>query len=188
MGFRSSKKASSKEAERKFREILSLLDDANSSIGDNSNPPEGEDVEERLREITSSLSALRDAMQIMGQRASDLVSRHERVFDEYKGFVESSQSKNDLPKGKRYQIASDFFSYVVSECGKQWQVAELLESDLLGCSEELDRIDQTVAETSATSAQKAPPSDSSAKNVKRLMDAVKELAGLLSIDIEKEIP
>ena len=177
MVFGSSKKATQRELRGKIERILSILEEMtpsgearNEGAGDASKG--GQAVDPLV-----SMDALKKALEEMHQRTTEMVSAQQRVHSEYEEFVEGCQGKDDLSEGGRYQLASDFFSYLVAESAKGRKAAEALGHGFAKLSESLDQYGQSAKSTYGL------PGGDIAKRVDKARQALIDLASFLSVDV-----
>ena len=174
MIFGSGKKAAQKELKGRIESILSILGEM---------APGGEAKEVVAGDGSSggqavgpsaSMASLREMLEQMRQRAAEMISAQQRLQSEYKSFVESCQGKDDLSTGGRYQLASDFFSYLVAESAKSRKAAESLARDFAKLSEGLVKYSEAQKGTSGL------PGGEISEYVHKLRQALLDLASSLS--------
>jgi len=174
MIFGSGKKASQKELRGRIESILSILGDMT---------PGGEAKEEgagdgssvgQPADTSASMASLREILEQMRQRAAEMISAQQRLQSEYKEFVEGCQGKDDLSTPSRYQLASDFFSYLVAESAKSRKAAEAQGRDLAKLSEGLVTYSEAQKGTSGL------PGGEISKYIHKVRQALLDLASSLS--------
>ncbi|MBN2207995.1 MAG: hypothetical protein JW759_01680 [Candidatus Coatesbacteria bacterium] len=175
MIFGGGKKALGKEIQSSVEGILLQLDKMAEDTGATAESPKAE--------LSPSVSTLQDATQIMSQRLSDLVNDHGRIASEYEEFVRSCESTDDLSQGIRYQLASDFFSYVVAENDRNRKAIEALAQDFATLTEELAELAAKVRDSSGDSAE-ASRTALVKEHTEKLKESVRGLAEQLSIDLK----
>ena len=174
MVFRSSKRAQARELKGKVEAILSLLDslasgeDVSGQTGQNAKSAEGESA-------LATVDSLKDSIGQMLERMAEITSSQQELLGEYEKFVEKCEDIDDLSRDARYQLASDFFSFVVARNAKNRKALEALQQDLAGLPEKLDKLISPALPS-------APLADIS-NNVEKIRRAVSDLASFLSVDI-----
>ncbi len=177
MIFGGGKKASQKELRGKIEGILSILEEM---------APGGEAPKESAGDAGTdgqavntwaSMAPLKKMIEDMQRRTTEMGSAQQGLQSEYKKFVDDCQGRDDLSAGSRYQLASDFFSFLVAESAKGRKAVESLGHDFAKLFEGLDKY--------AESAKSGPGVSSGdiSERVDRLRQAVMELASFLSVDV-----
>ena len=174
MIFGSGKKASQKELRGRIESILSILDEMApggeaKEVGAGDGSSAGQAVDS-----SASMASLREMLEQMRQRATEMVLAQQQLQSEYKEFVESCQGKDDLSTGSRYQLASDFFSYIVAESAKSRKAAEAQVRDFAKLSEGLVTYSEAQKGTSGV------PGGGISEYVHKLRQALLDLASSLS--------
>ncbi len=177
MIFGGGKKASQRELRGKIEGILSILEEMapGGEARDESAGDAGADGQ--AVDTSASMAPLKKIIEDMQRRTTEMGSAQQGLQSEYKEFVEGCQSKEELSAGGRYQLASDFFSYLVAESAKGRKAVEALGHDFAKLSENLDKYVE-----SAKSGPGVPSGDIS-ERVDRLRQAVMDLASFLSVDV-----
>lgn len=177
MVFGSSKKATQKELRGKIEGILSILKEMTPS--DEARQEGAGDVSKggQALDFSDSTNALKKTVDEIEKRTTAMVAAQERLHSEYKKFVDDCQPKDDLSEGGRYQLASDFFSYLVAESAKGRKEAESLGHDFAKLSENLDKF---VNEAEGTS---GAPGGDIAQFVDKARQALVDLASFLSVEL-----
>ena len=177
MIFGSGKKAAQKELRGRIESILSILGEMT---------PRGEAPEEcaaggssvgQAVDPSASMASLREMLEQMRQRAAEMISAQQRLQSEYKEFVEGCQSKDDLSTPSRYQLASDFFSYLVAESAKSRKAAEAQVRDFAKLSEGLVEYGEAQKGTTGV------PGGEISEYIHKLRQALLDLASSLSVDL-----
>jgi len=175
MVFGSSKKATQRELRGKIEGILSIVEEMTPSgeaRGEGDASKGGQAVGP-----SASMNALKKALEEMQQRTTEMVSAQQQLHSEYEEFVEGCQGKDELSEGGRYQLASDFFSYLVAESAKGRKAAEALGHGFAKLSEGLDKYAQAAKSTYGL------PSGDISECVDKARQALMDLASFLSVDV-----
>ena len=166
------KKAAQKELRGKIEGILSLLEGISPyhEAADGNLDDAGEDMPDAGPR--ASIDTLRNAMGQVQQGLVEMTSAHEHLLLEYEEFVKNCQDKVDLAQDAKYQLASDFFSFVVAESAKNRKKAELLGQDLGKVSDDFEKQLQATPNVADMSA-----------GVEEVRQALLGLASFLSVDM-----
>jgi len=172
-----SKKAAQRELRGKIEGILSILEEMapDSEATDGSSEDAGEDGQ--TAGPSGPMDALRNALGQVRQGLVEMTSAHEHLLSEYEGFVGNCQGKDDLAQDAKYQLASDFFSFLVAESAKNRKKAELLGQDLSNLSEDLEKQLKAVADITAGGGA------GMSEGVEKVRQALMDLASFLSVDM-----
>ena len=180
------RKALEKELRAKTEELLAAASDALGGLSEAQQEQTGlAAAGQELEELISSFKAIKDAVEIMRQRENQLASSKQRVLEEYREFVEKSKARDDLSQGQRYQVASDFFSYLVAETAKQRTAVEAMRQDLQRLQDDLTRIETLAVSLFGPEgrALQEPTVKIPTKSAENLKQALRQLAKLVSIDV-----
>jgi len=176
MVFGSGKRAQARELKGKVEGILSLLDslaagsEVSGKTGENAKGAEGESV-------LATVNSLKDSIGQMMQLMAEISSLQQGLLGEYEKFVERCEGIDDLSRDGRYQLASDFFSFVVAKNAKNRNAADALQQDLAGLSEELDKLASPMQSRALVAGAGV------SNDVEKIRQAVSDLASFLSVDI-----
>jgi len=180
------RKALEKELRAKTEELLAAASDALGGLSEAQQEQTGPAAAgQELEELISSFKAIKDAVEIMRQRENQLASSKQRLLEEYREFVEKSKARDDLSQGQRYQVASDFFSYLVAETAKQRTAVEAMRQDLQRLEDDLTRIETLAVSLFGPEgrALQEPTVKIPTKSAENLKQALRQLAKLVSIDV-----
>ena len=176
MVFRSGKKAQAKALKDKLEGIFSLLGSLTS--GSEVSGKTGEDAKGAEDDSASAaVSSLKESIGQMRQRTADIASSQQGLLGEYEEFVEKCEGIDDLSRDGRYQLASDFFSFVVAESAKNRKAADALQEDLAGLWEELDKLASPMQSSALAAGADA------SNDIEKVRRALLDLASFLSVDI-----
>ncbi|MBN1593365.1 MAG: hypothetical protein JW941_09005 [Candidatus Coatesbacteria bacterium] len=165
-----------RELRAKLEGILSILDGlAPARVHEEKDSAtEGRDeaVPENLGESLSALKLLGDSRQTLNEMGSAC----DRLLSEYEEFVGNCQDDDKLTKDEKYQMAADFFSFLVGESAKNHKKAGLVEKDL-------GKISELLRGQGESTGREFDAKPDIAKEVKKARQAVMELAAYLSVDM-----
>ena len=177
MVFGSGKKAAQRELRGKIEGILSILEEMTTGSEAAEGSSEDADEDAQTAGTSASIDALKKALGQVRQGLAEMNSAHEHLLSEYEEFVGNCQGKDDLAQDARYQLASDFFSFLVAESAKNRKKAELLGQDLSKLSEDFEKQLQVVADVSAGG------DAGMSEGVDKVRVALMDLASFLSVDV-----
>ncbi|MBN2208584.1 MAG: hypothetical protein JW759_04745 [Candidatus Coatesbacteria bacterium] len=177
MIFGSGKKAAQKELRDRIEGILSILGEmAPGGEAKKEGTADGSSVGQAA-DTPALMASLGEMLEQMRQRTTEMVSAQQRLQSEYKEFVKGCEGKDDLTTGGRYQLASEFFSYLVAEGARSRKAAESLGRDFAKLSEGLVTYSESQKGTTGI------PGGEISEYVRKLREALLDLASSLSVDI-----
>lgn len=174
MVFGSGKRAQARELKGKVEGILSLLDslasgsEVSGKTGENAKGAEGESA-------LAAVNSLKNSIGQMTQRMADINSSQQGLLGEYEKFVEKCEGIDDLSRDGRYQLASDFFSFVVAENAKNRKAIEALREDADELNEVAGKLQLPIEETAERK--------HIVGKLEEIRKEILDIASLLSVDI-----